>query len=299
MNSFHTSLEGQLGVEIKQLNPIDNGYNSRVFRLQTTIGDLILRLQPIETNRFSIEQNVLGKLAMTDSNVLPSIIQTGQIVYGGAEHAFSLAEALPGVNLDNFIQNPSITEESKIRAIKELGRELRKIHLVQAEGYGLLTHDLKGVSTDISSWAEAIQYRFSTATAGLKKETIGIFSQLAESIDPPSMTVTNPVYTHGDFVPRNILVEEETGKITGIIDFEHAKSHLPELDLAYWHFYWQGPEATDALLDGYGNDIDRSILDSLAVLRGLDATAYWLEKHNIAKGHVAAKRVLQLTNKTK
>lgn len=299
MNDFHTSLEGQLGVEIKQLNPIDNGFNSRVFQLQTTIGDLILRLQPIETNRFSIEQDVVEKLATAGSDILPSILQTGQMIYKGIEHTFSLAKMLPGIGLDTFIQNPAIAEELKIEAIQQLGRELRRIHTVQAGGYGLLTNDLEGESSDISGWAKAIQHRFSTATTGLKKDALDIFSQLTEGVDLPSVAATNPVYIHGDFVPHNILVEEETGRITGIIDFEHAKSHLPELDLAYWQFYWQGPEATNALLEGYGSGVDRSIIDSLAVLRGLDATAYWLEQHNITKGQLAAKRIIQLTNKTK
>ncbi len=78
---------------------------------------------------------------------------------------------------------------------------------------------------------------------------------------------------HGDFRPRNWLVDDD-GRWIGMVDFEHARYDLAEVDLAVlWDGDLAGASAQRAaLVRGYGG-LDRSGVERLTVLRVVAALA--------------------------
>lgn len=286
----------QLGLEIQHVEPMDNGHNSNVFYLQTSLGAFVLRLQASESNRFAIEKETVNSLAATGSLVLPNILETGDVECSGEMVAYSLAEFIPGTPLNSFVSDASQPEEKKILALNNLGHELKVLHNLASSGYGLLRQRGVGEYESTEEWGMAIKERLYRT---LVRTTVPFDWQVISNFDSLSTIdglVSPPVISHGDFVPRNIIVNPQSGATSGIIDFEHAKSHVPELDIAYWRFYWQGEEATRALLEGYGDSLDKSLVDTLAITRGFDAMAYWMEMNDTQKVKAVTERIKALTN---
>jgi Ser/Thr protein kinase RdoA (MazF antagonist) len=61
-----------------------------------------------------------------------------------------------------------------------------------------------------------------------------------------------PRLVHGDFVAQHLLVD--SGRITGVIDFQECSGNHPVLDFVNWHAsnrYLKFPIPLDALVDAY------------------------------------------------
>lgn len=69
------------------------------------------------------------------------------------------------------------------------------------------------------------------------------------------------VFTHGDYKIENVMYSRETGRITGVIDWEHASpAALPLIDALYLLFYNRILKGA-AWLDVLGSIVDRALLD--------------------------------------
>ena len=67
----------------------------------------------------------------------------------------------------------------------------------------------------------------------------------------------SPRVSHCDFDTSNILVNQTTHRLTGVIDFEEAKIWDPAVDLL---FFDDGPEFMNAVLDNYSFSKQKSLL---------------------------------------
>jgi aminoglycoside phosphotransferase (APT) family kinase protein len=70
-----------------------------------------------------------------------------------------------------------------------------------------------------------------------------------------------PVFAHGDFGPQNVLVD--AGHVTGLLDFEDARSAHPLLDTAWWVWLVRThtPAAFDIGWPAYQEGLEMSIAD--------------------------------------
>jgi aminoglycoside phosphotransferase (APT) family kinase protein len=89
---------------------------------------------------------------------------------------------------------------------------------------------------------------------------------------------------HEDLHSAHILVDRETERVTGIIDFGEAQSGDPAWDLALFSF-WEEAQGLDYLLEGYepGEGATRDLPVRIPFYRLLQATSltrwaheYWL-----------------------
>jgi len=60
---------------------------------------------------------------------------------------------------------------------------------------------------------------------------------------------------HFDFEPSHLLVDERSGEITGVIDFESAKSGDPAYDFAQWDVIHDAYAPVGALIRGYAESL--------------------------------------------
>lgn len=283
----------QLGLNVSSIHQIENGHNSRVFRVITDLGGLVLRMQAQSTNRFDIETRALERFHDTSSAVIPEVLESGALDTDSNVN-FSLARLLPGVDLDLFLRSSQIPEGKKVFALRNLGYRISDLHGIESEGFGLIQDNDNGQFETIDQWSGSISQRLGRAAHLPEAEGLDIASVSLPELG--SFSMTEPVLLHGDFVPRNILVDPSSGLITGIVDFEHTKSGSPELDIAYWKFFWRGSQPTDELLYGYSGQLDEQFVHKLAIVRGADALAYWLERGDGAKSKQVLTRIKQLTN---
>jgi len=91
------------------------------------------------------------------------------------------------------------------------------------------------------------------------------------------------VPTHGDFWPRNLLIDPDSGQVA-VIDFERAALAPAVRDLVRLetNVFTRSPTARDAFYAGYGRDlapVETSALRAWAVLDPLSALA-WALAHN-------------------
>ncbi|MFX0076349.1 MAG: phosphotransferase [Candidatus Hermodarchaeota archaeon] len=76
---------------------------------------------------------------------------------------------------------------------------------------------------------------------------------------------------HGDFDISNILVDPESFKVTGIVDFEEARIYDPAADFL---FFDQGDEFIQEMLSNYKGEIDNNFQKRMKFLYGRACLAY-------------------------
>jgi len=252
---FKADFEEYLGTNLRNIRAIRTGANNLVYSVRTGDGrDLIIRMSPTSRNdRFRTEAEVI-QLLRTHRIPVPRIIGVeteGKIVKGWR---FSIGEKLPGKTLRS-----EIGERVPDLMLYQAGRVLRKIHDIPiTKGYGYSSTKMEGYS---SSWEKFI-------SRPITQESVKVFVEkgllAASDIDEAIRVVQSHRsllkdvprrLLHGDFSLGNLLIDE-TGKITGVLDFENATSGDPLWDFALFRNYTAdstiGPQGMDYLLAGYG-----------------------------------------------
>ena len=92
-----------------------------------------------------------------------------------------------------------------------------------------------------------------------------------------------PSLCHGDFAPQNIIIDTDTAKIAGIIDFESAKYWIPDWDLtrvnAAIEYHGVNRDLYDSFLEGYvsvGRMNADDIKSQINYYKPFESLNYWV-----------------------
>lgn len=97
----------------------------------------------------------------------------------------------------------------------------------------------------------------------------------------------DPVFTHGDLQAEHFIIDD--GEVAGVIDWSEAGPGDPLRDIAS---LTQGHhEYLDAVLAGYGKDIDRDVISGYWALGKLNGVRFMTSHGFDASGDVAALRL--------
>lgn len=186
---------------------------------------------------------------------------------------------LPGSRLAD-IQPPQALCEG-------LASLLRRIHAIPIEhGFGTLTAELAGTDHTLPGWFstrvrnEASDVSTSPADGRMLDAALAALDGARELL-----ACQAPGLVHGDIQPFNVLVKGK--KVTGILDWEAAKSGPPGFDFGWWDWWsdaFHTPWTTDKLLDAYDPDeqLDRV---ELASIRELVQIRIWTRELVAAARH--------------
>ncbi len=192
---------------------------------------------------------------------------------------YMVLEKLKGIRLDTIWD--SLAKQEKIQVTKEIGKLLSKIHSIKFEEFGKIESEGK-IKSD-----EAFNFRKMGEKPEhdpyLRQYLIDIFDDCARLLSYPHISkefmekiisyyIRNlgkidydgkATLVHADFMTGHIFVEK-TGdeyKITGIIDFEFARSHAPEYDFIKLHRqgFFDDEEIKQALKEGYGEINEQAV----------------------------------------
>ncbi len=94
---------------------------------------------------------------------------------------------------------------------------------------------------------------------------------------------THPSLCHGDFTPQNIIIDPDTHKIEGLIDFEVSKYWIPGWDLTRVNAALEYPSVNrdlrDSFLEGYSSAVRININDiriQIAYYKFFESLNYWI-----------------------
>lgn len=139
--------------------------------------------------------------------------------------------------------------------------------------------------------------RCSVASAGVVDEAARrrIEEGIVDAL--PALARRTRVPCHRDFTERNWLVDD--GRLTGVIDFEHARDDVAESDLVRLasRVWPVRPDLRDAFLRGYRQergpaDPDAPWMPALVALEAL-ATVAWARRHSDVEAERSGRTALQ------
>ena len=191
------------------------GRRNRVWLVSTPSVDVAVRFLA-DGRRLDMERRVLEVVATHG-------IPVAEVLWAEHEPAPVLVQRrLPG----RMLAEVEPTDET----CRSLAETLRAIHAVPVRGgFGNLTADLTGEAERLSTWF-----------AGTGHHDL--------------LDRQRPGLVHGDIQPTNVLVGED-GRVSGVLDWEAAKSGPPAFDFGWWDWYsarygtcW----TTEQLLEHYG-----------------------------------------------
>lgn len=191
----------------------------------------------------------------------------------GTRRSIAVQTKLPGAPMDRANAGNDLAPGVRGRLVEQAGALLRVVHSVGAVGFGVI--DDAGTAS-CSSWS-SLTDRFDTRRLVDLADSVALDPDLVRAAlerlrSGVSTHDAGPTcLLHGDFAPKHILVEDE--RVTGIIDFEFARSGYPAADLAFWHY--GGPETFEHLIAGYGVEPDPELL----LLHSLDISLSYLDYH--------------------
>ena len=226
---------------ITRLEPVNGFVGNQTYRLDTEAGTFYLKCAAagaIKAEVWASDQ------ARSVGIPVPAILMVHI-----DDPAYLISEAVPGKP-----SGPSATA-----AITTAGQHLRDLHAITGSGYGFLAEDL------LPTWPAFL----TRSIANLDDLTEIVPTRLADSLRrqlPPAIAQlpsTRPALLHGDLHPRHLYADDET--LTAIIDWSDATYGDPLYDLA--RFTISGPEATQALLDGYGLHLTPAVEKTFSLYR--------------------------------
>jgi aminoglycoside phosphotransferase (APT) family kinase protein len=189
-------------------------------------------------------------------------LPVGEVLWSeGGDRPVMIQRRLPGVRLSDVATVPD-------GLCADVAATMRSIHRIAIpHGFGNLTAELNGSMATLSGWfvdplvADVADAPPDGEDARLLRRAIDVLGDAGDLLDRQ-----RPALAHGDLQPDNLLVT--AGRVSGLIDWEAAKSGPPALDFGWWDWCssrWPTPWPTDALLDHYDpdHDLDRTELTEL------------------------------------
>lgn len=227
------------------------------------------------------EFRVLSALGPT---AVPTPAQHALLPAGeGADVPVAVMEHVDGQVVDGFDAMPLLAPPVRRTFARDLATVLAAIHavdLVETGLTGLGSHS-PYAARQLRRWSGQVQ---DADTPG-RREFADTTELLRRHVPPPS----EPALIHGDFSPRNVVMDPGSGKIRAVLDWELSTLGDPLADvgivLAYWTADTRG--AADIRTGSHGGEARAAFLAQYTSTSGRDRThiAYW---HALALWRLAA-----------
>jgi aminoglycoside phosphotransferase (APT) family kinase protein len=166
------------------------------------------------------------------------------------DNDYYLMAFIPGVGLQKLRKQFSVEDQ---RAIDfRTGEYLRQINTITGPCFGYFAQP----EFHFSTWREAFSHMIESVLqdgcdAGVELPVpYDTLSARLPTFYPVLDEVTQPALVHWDLWDGNIMVDPETKKITGILDFERALWAEPLMEMSFDAF-----GINPALIEGYGLDL--------------------------------------------
>ncbi|MFI5734687.1 phosphotransferase family protein [Kribbella sp. NPDC051587] len=199
--------------------PLTGGYQGQTFAVTAGGEDAVLKLYVKDPGRAVVDAALLQLV-----NGLLPVPRILDLKREGSweDPPYLLMERLPGVNLQVYLETAGPDERRKV------GTQLGEL-LARLSGMPFLTAGMfRGGELTVEPFGKADLEEYA---AGLGLVQGGLVEVFAEAEDLLDGAGNRFCLVHSDFNPKNLLVDPETARITGLIDWEFTHSGSPYDDL--------------------------------------------------------------------
>lgn len=200
--------------------PLAGGYGGQTFAVSAGGEDAVIKFYAKDPGRAAVDAALLELVR----GLLP-VPRVLDLKRDGSyeEPPYLLTERLPGVNLQVFLETAS--DEQRRTVGTQLGELLARLSGMPFLRPGMFRDDELGVEPfgtgDLGEYV-----------AGLR---LGLADGFADVIDEAEELLAGGVdrfcLVHSDFNPKNLLVDPDTVRITGLIDWEFSHVGSPYADV--------------------------------------------------------------------
>ena len=260
-------IEKEFNAEVVSIKRITEGFSHYMYEVKITKKPFILIV------RFS--NNTKEDVNLEKEKYIIEILRKNNIpapkIYA-FNPDYMILEKLSGIRLDTIWD--SMPKSEQIQITKEMGKLIKKIHLIKLKKFGRI-HANGYIKSDeafkfrqvgeipsfnvfsrewlidhLKDFARLLSYKH--INKNFMKQMFLFYLDNLEHIEYKG----KPTLIHGDFHQGHIFIEKnkDNWKITGLIDFEFAQSYSPEYDFIKLHRnnFFDIPELKHALIQGYG-----------------------------------------------
>jgi aminoglycoside phosphotransferase (APT) family kinase protein len=204
--------------------PLTGGYGGQTFAVSAGDEDAVIKFYARDPERAAVDASLLELVR----GLLP-VPRVLDLKRDGSfeDPPYLLTERLPGINLQVFLE--AATDEQRRRVGTQLGELLARLSgmpFLQSGMFrgGELTVEPFGFG-DLAEYVAGLRLGFDD------RQREGFAAVVDEAEDLLAAGVRRICLVHSDFNPKNLLVDPETARITGLIDWEFAHAGSPYADL--------------------------------------------------------------------
>ena len=267
------------------MTPLSGGYSRETFLVgEGTEDEAVVRIYARHPRRCVVDASLLRLLA----GVLPvpRVLEERPPVLG--QPGVLVTQRLPGRRLDLVL--PGASDDQWANVGRHLGEVLATLSSIPQLRFGFfcdadLTPSAQHTDLDgLVGWAQ--HFRATGGLAAWPDDDFDRLLELASEADDRLLGVTGSeqddrdrdsftrvVLVHSDFNPKNILVDPDTLKVTGVVDWEYAHAGYPVTDLGNLLRFERHPLFVAAVLDAYRSGVPTAGPDLLGRARAADLYA--------------------------
>jgi aminoglycoside phosphotransferase (APT) family kinase protein len=236
------------------MSPLAGGYSGETFTVGRGDDCVVLRIYRREPERALVDAGLLR--LMRGILHVPDVIDVRPATADSP--ALLVTERLDGVPLDTVLREPPRDLDWETLGL-ELGRVLGTLSGVPFLESGLftdarLTVSSGGLPHDLPDWAAF--HRETSRLAGWPERDWQALSELvqaaqdlldADAARGPARTVL----VHGDFNPKNILVDPRHAVVTGLVDWESSHAGSIHTDVGNFTRFERDDRLLEPLIEGF------------------------------------------------
>jgi aminoglycoside phosphotransferase (APT) family kinase protein len=258
------------------MSPLAGGYSGETFTVGTGDDCVVLRIYRREPERALVDASLLR--LMRGLLEVPDVIEVRPATADSP--ALLVTERLDGVPLDTVLREPPRRLDWATLGL-ELGRVLGTLSGVPFLESGFFTNARLTVSSgglphDLPEWAAF--HRETSRLAAWPERDWQALSELvdgaqdlldADAARGPARTVL----VHGDFNPKNILVDPREAVVTGLVDWEFAHAGSVHTDFGNFTRFERDDRLVEPLVEGFVDAAPGHVRDPFDHGRAIDLWA--------------------------
>jgi aminoglycoside phosphotransferase (APT) family kinase protein len=252
--------------------PLSGGYSGETFLVTGAGEQAVLRLYARQPDRAAVDQALLERLR--GLLPVPRVLEAVTVPGGAGRPPFLLLEALPGDRLDVVL--PAADEPLRRRLGEAVAGVLVLLATERMPRAGMLVDPsleptpFPPGAGDQSGFLEAhLGAPWFTGLAAADRSGLRAVARQARA----AAATSRIALVHGDFNPKNLLVDPATGGVTGVLDWEFAYAGAPLADLGNLLRFEQDPVFAGAVTGAYADRAPDVPDDWLEIARALDLYA--------------------------
>lgn len=225
---LHLVVTRALGTPPTSTARVHSGTSNETYFCDTATTRVVVRVARVGRPYFEQERWAINAARAVGVSA-PDVLFVAHEEIDGDVVSFCIEEFVSGLPLGKLARRRGREEGLVGAALRGAGEVLGAIHSVSTNGFG--APDGRGIAV-LPDRPSYLDERMGPVPSGQPQEVIRALAVLGEHRG--FLADVEPRLLHFDFEPAHLLVDETSGRISGLVDWESVKFGDPAYDLAQW-----------------------------------------------------------------